>query len=212
VKKNISFFIIFICSCLSALANNAKEADLSETSLSASIDRRDVKSFVVALKKEQSEAELTEALKSAAANENLDYLKKLISEQKKAVSIIRSNTEIVLVALSEGSLQHLKILEKVADISAMKFDKKIDILRQSIQVSTIESIRYLAVKYPHMVSAVDDSGESILFTAVRRGDRKIVDEILKFKNLPTSRTNKKGESAESVALALGYKRIAAKVK
>jgi ankyrin repeat protein len=192
-------------------AASLRAAEFGST-LAESIDRGDEKKFNQLVSEKQNEKDLKEALEKAASNQSSSYLKILLAKQSEAKSIVKKDGSIFLTALSDGNLENIKVLETAIDMASLRYENGNSALDQAITYADLSVIKYIAEKNSNLVSHLNDQGESILFSAVRRGNRKIVDEILKFKNLPTSRTNKKGESAESVALALGYKRIAAKVK
>lgn len=205
MKKLFSTLVIIITTVSTAYAGK-------ESALAASIDRRDEKGFAVALKNEQSEQELAEALRNAAGNENKKYLIEIIKHKKQAAKLIKTDSSIFLTALSDGRLKNVQILEKIASVAALKFEKNTNALQQAIQVSNLEIIQHLANKYPSLALEVDDQGESILFHAVRRGDREIVAAVMKIKNLPSVNVNKKGQTAQALAKELGYLRIAEMVK
>lgn len=219
MKKNLSLFLVLLMTAVMVQASKARQAALGgahaapvEGSLSATIDAGDEKGFAAALKRNQDDQELTKALQNAAAKENLKYLNALIKEKKNAAELIKKDSSIFFVAMAEGSLKQVQILEKIANVAELKFEKNTNALQQAVQFAGADTIRYIADKYSALVSALDEQGESILFLAVRRGDRQIVDEVLKIKNLPVVKANKKGQTAQALALELGYKRIAEKVK
>lgn len=219
VKNKILVLVVASLAVSAALASKARQAALQgadvppvESSLSISIERRDINSFNKAMKKDVSETELNTALENAAAAEDSSYLAALMKEKAKSKELAQKNSNILSAALSDGSLKNVEILEANIKSEDIKFDEGRDVLRQAISVSSSDKIQLIAKKHSSLISKMDENGESILFTAIRRGDRQIVDEVLKMKALPASRTNKKGQTAQALALELGYKRIAEKVK
>lgn len=219
MKKKIIFLLLGSFSLSVAVASKARQAALQganvppvETSLSLSVESRDMKSFKAAIKKEVSDQELNTSLENAAAAEDSSYLAALLKEKSKAKELSQKNSLILSAALSDGSLKNVELLEATIKSEDMKFDENRDVLRQAITVGSSEKIEFIAKKHSSLISKLDENGESILFTAVRRGDREIVDQVLKMKGLPSSRKNKSGKSAQAVALELGYKRIADQVK
>lgn len=219
MKKKIIFLLLGSFSLSVAVASKARQAALQganvppvETSLSLSVESRDMKSFKAAIKKEVSDQELNTSLENAAAAEDSTYLAALLKEKSKAKELSQKNSLILSAALSDGSLKNVELLEATIKSEDMKFDENRDVLRQAITVGSSEKIEFIAKKHSSLISKLDENGESILFTAVRRGDREIVGQVLKMKGLPSSRKNKSGKSAQAVALELGYKRIADQVK
>lgn len=219
MKNKILFLLLASFSLSVAAASKARQAALQganvppvESSLSISIERRDRPSFNKALKNDTSEQELNAALENAAAAEDSSYLAALLKEKAKSKELAQKNSNILSAALSDGALKNVELLEATIKSEEIKFDENRDVLRQAISVGSLDKIQLIAKKHSSLVSKLDENGESILFTAVRRGDLKIVDEVLKMKGLPASRTNKSGKTAQALALELSYKRIAEKVK
>lgn len=219
MRNKIVFLILASFSLSVAAASKARQqalqgADVSaaESSLSISIERRDVNSFNKAIKKDVSDSELNASLENAAAAEDSSYLAALIKEKAKSKELAQKNSMILSAALSDGTLKNVEMIDAIVKAEEMKFDEGMDVLRQAITVGSLDKIQFIAKKHSSLISKIDEKGESILFTAVRRGDRKIVAEVLKLKGLPAKRTDKNGKSAQALALELGYKRIAEQVK
>ncbi len=219
MKKKIILFLLASFSLSVAAASKARQAALQganvppvESSVSISIERRDMNSFKAAIKKQLSDQELNTSLENAAAAEDSSYLAALLKEKSKAKDLAQKNSLILSAALSDGALKNVELLEATIKSEEMKFDENRDVLRQAISVATSEKIQLIARNHPSLISKLDENGESILFTAVRRGDRQIVDQVLKMKGLPKTRINKAGKSTQALALELGYQRIAEQVK
>lgn len=218
MKKTFLVLATFLIAASTVAASKARVQALGghvpqdPAQLAQSVQDRDEKKFLDLVQKKQMQTDVKEALRYAANNENSLYLEKLIAAQAVAKEIIQKDSEILKIALQEGTLKNIQILEKQTDIASVKFENGSNALFMALEGADLATIQYLAKNHSKLVLEKNEDGESILFAAVRRGDRKIVDEILKLKNLPKERKNNKGQSASELALSLGYKRIAEAVK